>query len=660
MSGVRRSEQGTQRDHGAPSGSKARELKAERECPRPVRAPLALRAFALAPLCLALLAPSAALAGVNRWTVMGKVGGGSLRVLSLSPEFASDRLGYAMSSVTTVTQGGEITLENLYRSSDGGTTWSVVRSSSGATLTSHDVQISATYAQDRTIVSTGWRSVDGGLTWSRVATLPKMAHIRLSPAFASDHTVLGWGASGEFGPDAIFRSRDGGNTWARVFTGARMPLDEHESIWHVAISPGFATDRTILAAGTFVDPKDTGRFLASTDGGSTWKRRDGLGRLAEPYALAFSPAFATDRTMFGLWAPSVFARSTDRGNTWVRPASADFSHARGLQISPGGLFVSPDYVRDRTLFALLPGVPGGDPTLFRSRDRGDRWFPVGRGLPPPSVLAISPDYATSHLVFAGGDSASYDASETRVFACTFSDDATPPAPPRSFKAKLVKAPGGPWTGRDVLLSWDEASNPDNVATLVLRSVRRYARGPHDRIGQAVIFQEDATSCPQYDSHPLDSRGWSPLLANGTRYYYTAFVNDTSGNWSRPATAAITTLKAFPKPIVVSPRAPRRRQWFKVTGTLQPAHPDATTYDESDEEVPLYADVRLAFQRRVGKSWVGGARASLLVRPRRVSWSSKPLRFARKGSWRVRAYHEDGGEFSLHPRCWSRWTYFKVL
>ncbi len=107
------------------------------------------------------------------------------------------------------------------------------------------------------------------------------------------------------GVAGLYRSRDGGQNW-RVAIQSERPL----AALAVALSPLFMRDRTLFAG-------VADGVLRSRDGGATW----GLATMASPpptvVHLAFSPAFAKDRRVFAATEQDGVFRSTDGGDTWT-------------------------------------------------------------------------------------------------------------------------------------------------------------------------------------------------------------------------------------------------------------------------------------------------------------------------------------------------------
>jgi hypothetical protein len=128
----------------------------------------------------------------------------------------------------------------------------------------------------------------------------------------------------------------------------------------LALSPGYTTDRTLFA-GTY-----GGGVFKSTDGGASWSAT-GLTTNLTVYAQELSPDYATDRTLFaGTWGGEVF-KSTDGGASW---SAVNTGLTADLTIR--ALALSPSYATDRTLFA--GSWSGG---VFKSTDGGASWGAVG-------------------------------------------------------------------------------------------------------------------------------------------------------------------------------------------------------------------------------------------------------------------------------------------
>ena len=175
----------------------------------------------------------------------------------------------------------------------------------------------------------------------------------------------------------VLRSLDGGDSWQEAAATSFVPA--------LAVSPDFEHDRTLFA-GTSGEG-----ILRSTDGGESWESA-GEG-LTDPNieVVTFSPAYEADRTVFaGTFGGGVF-RSTDGGYTW-RAASRGLTNDSVLTLA-----TSPRFRQDGTIFAGLRGggvfesFGGGkytfpDGGIFRSTDRGESWqqvnAAVGKGHGP--------------------------------------------------------------------------------------------------------------------------------------------------------------------------------------------------------------------------------------------------------------------------------------
>jgi photosystem II stability/assembly factor-like uncharacterized protein len=293
-------------------------------------------------------------------TVSSSPPGDRLRqfVLAVSGAFASDRTVFA------ATRHGEV-----FRSADAGEpgTWERLGGFGGNERV-RSLVVSPDYASDSELyagtVAGVYRSDDGGRTWSatgpRMATPPKGgeadlgALVAMSPAYGSDGTVFA-GTDG-----GLFVTQDAGRSWAELTV---PPLTTSSQIEAVAVSPDYAHDRTVL-----VSTRELG-LLRSTDGGRTFQRAgmelfDSNRVIADftnptSIPIQFSPTFATDQTVFA-YAQTDVLRSTDGGQSWdVLPLPSSLDVLKRVGPAPGPQwFETPigNLSRRRVLAAVGAGV----------------------------------------------------------------------------------------------------------------------------------------------------------------------------------------------------------------------------------------------------------------------------------------------------------------
>lgn len=302
--------------------------------------------------------------------------------LLLSPGFDKDQTVFAAGPQDGVSV-----------SRDGGSTW--VECTTGLDDPSVlGLAMSPTYPDDHTLyaaTATGVHvSRDGAATWvkSPGASAPARA-IAAGPG----STVLAALPGG-----ALRISDDGARTWrtpAAAFDGGEIIV--------LAVSPEYARDRTIFVA-TLSSAAEV-VLWRSVDGGGRWDRwlveRDAPAAGGQRFmALAVSPNYANDELVFAALGPRVLTpvrharevRAGQRRPVW-----------RGADLGAGAVAVtalalSPSFADDHTLFAAT------NAGVFVSRDAGDTYAPWSEGLVPPSIvaLALAPTFATDRLVHALG------------------------------------------------------------------------------------------------------------------------------------------------------------------------------------------------------------------------------------------------------------------
>ena len=229
-----------------------------------------------------------------------------------------------------------------------------------------------------------YRSEDGGATWSAAnAGLTAPACRWLGPDPLQPDTLL---AGTE--PARLFRSQDGGLTWQELAGVTAIPGHER---WFLPYSPRAGALRNVYAppdrSGRLFASVEVGGLLASGDGGQTWTCRPVLddedihfitGHPAEPDLLYAALGYASltpqhhsePRRVGGI------ARSRDGGRTW-RKLETDYT--RAVLVPPS----RPDLV----LAAPAPEVGRGG-RIVVSTDGGDTWADASAGVATPMADMI--------------------------------------------------------------------------------------------------------------------------------------------------------------------------------------------------------------------------------------------------------------------------------
>jgi hypothetical protein len=242
------------------------------------------------------------------------------------------------------------------------------------------------------------RSTDDGATWHLTNTgldARLLTSLVLSPDFAHDRTLFVAGPQ-----DGVSVSSDGGQTWADRADG----LDSDPGVLALAVSPAFSEDHTVYvatAAGVYV----------SRDWADTWARSPEANEPARTVATSGGAGESVGATVLAALAGGRLLASDDRAATWRTCSVKDFEGAEIVLVA-----LSPDYARDRTIFVATSSAQQGESAevaLWRSVDGGSRWdrWLVERDVGGPGVgagnaqrylaLALSPSYPSDELVFAG-------------------------------------------------------------------------------------------------------------------------------------------------------------------------------------------------------------------------------------------------------------------
>ena len=201
-------------------------------------------------------------------------------------------------------------LSGLYRSSDGGKSWTLAFDSLNLQkdLSALAVAVSPDLEDDPSIfvgLNGGiLRSPDNGRHWERAllpSPPPVISGLAISPNFIQDGIVFAGTLE-----DGMLRSSDRGGRWYTTNFGL---LDLN--VLCLAISPGFANDETLFV-GT-----QSGIFR-STNGGRSWREVSLPIGFEAVLSLAVSPSFDHDVTLFAGTENKGLLYSHDGGQTWEK------------------------------------------------------------------------------------------------------------------------------------------------------------------------------------------------------------------------------------------------------------------------------------------------------------------------------------------------------
>lgn len=286
-----------------------------------------------------------------------------VKSISVNPVTLTILLAVANSPATNCSSawGGQSEDNSVYRSTDGGNTWS------GPTISgfiSSQVSLDPTNWQTMYVTKNDgvYQSLDGGQNWQRVGMPPHAANWMYVDR-KTPRTLYGFDMYSQ-----EYISYDSGQTW---ITGT-APYQ---------IGPTSAYPGGGLAAGM-----DT---LYESPDGMNWYRQDRSLPNAQLTALAVDPTnpLVLHAGVYA-WAGGPLAwKSVDGGSTWMQagaglPASTltDTAGVYGFAINPS----QPQVVYAEVRHAAVLGL------LYKSSDGGNSWDLVGAGL-PNSIYALAHD-----------------------------------------------------------------------------------------------------------------------------------------------------------------------------------------------------------------------------------------------------------------------------
>ena len=245
----------------------------------------------------------------------------------------------------------------LYRSVDGGATWTRVSEDVRFHVAVDAVNPSLVYAVVPLRIV---RSVDGGATWQELDTPGwPVSQLVAHPRFPRTLFAVT--------DEGLFLSTNAARSWKRLGRG----LPAQYQAYRLVIDP-VAPRRLYLAltAAATGEP----RLYKSLDGGTSWQRID-TGVLAGKQILALVPHARSSRIVYASTPEDIY-KTADGGGSWRA-----VGHRAGVEGVTTALAVQAD--RPAVLFA------GGTNGVYRSLDAGETWQWVLAGV-HPSLFLVTP------------------------------------------------------------------------------------------------------------------------------------------------------------------------------------------------------------------------------------------------------------------------------
>jgi len=240
-----------------------------------------------------------------------------------------------------------------------------------------------------------WRSTDGGATWTdttaTISTTASFSDVEIDPA----HPRTLYAAVGSFrgsSVNGVYKSTDGGDSWSLA---GNFPTDVRDGRITVAVAPSDPQTLYASVSGSGQGGSSLGpvvHLLKSTDGGNTWTDRPpnlgGNGWYGLP--LAVDPS--DPNTVYASAGSNQIIETTDGGATWF-----------SIEVGANGTGPHPDHhaLAFDAAGRLLDGNDGG---IWRLDDpaRGSlHWTDLNTNLQLTQYIGIAVNPANPNIVYGG-------------------------------------------------------------------------------------------------------------------------------------------------------------------------------------------------------------------------------------------------------------------
>jgi photosystem II stability/assembly factor-like uncharacterized protein len=203
-----------------------------------------------------------------------------------------------------------------------------------------------------------YRSTDGGTTWSANSFSNMMslhgAHYIFDIAIDPVNSSIVYAAA----EGNIFKSTDRGSNWIQSSTG----LVGTGSVWKIKINP---QDTKILYAVSSSNPYNTpaapGGVWKSTDAGNSWNKTSLTGSDAQAYSITINEK--NPNIIYTSLENRYIFSSSDGGSTWRNDSTGLYNNSSGIIID---IYVDP---RNTSLLYCSDYYQG----IFKSKDGGKSW-----------------------------------------------------------------------------------------------------------------------------------------------------------------------------------------------------------------------------------------------------------------------------------------------
>src|SRR5581483_4235086 len=261
------------------------------------------------------------------------------------------------------------TTSGLFKSTDGGTTWSATGSGlPHSPIGALAIDPSATSTLYAGVNGAGmYKSVDGGASWVALPLIVFPVTVEQLAVDPTNSSIVYAVFGGVLSPSSVYRSVDGGVTWSGPVTTGVVSTSA------LVIDP--VTPTTLYVA--------SGNGIAkSTDSGNNWAVvNDGLSN-ANILGLVLDPTAPT--TLFASSNASVF-KITNGGASWDQTTAPVGGRLAMDESSPSTLYLG----------TLSSGV-------YKTIDGGDTWQPANAGMTSATIYAIAVGGAPASIYASPG------------------------------------------------------------------------------------------------------------------------------------------------------------------------------------------------------------------------------------------------------------------